>query len=85
MYSIISSVLFQNFLIMNILIQILYFMVEILIEFLIIMFVYELISYLQYNFSKKSKKSFSIKEIFNESWIIFFIIALVIVSVNHIF
>ena len=70
---------------MNILIQILYFMVEILIEFLIIMFVYEIISYLQYNFSKKSKKSFSIKETFNESWIIFFIIALVIVSVNHIF
>ena len=70
---------------MNILIQILCFIVEVLIEFLIIMLIYELISYLQYKFSKKSKKSFSIKETFNESWIIFLIIALVIISVNHIF
>ena len=35
-------------------------------------------------FSKKSKKKFSIKKTFEESWLICMIIALSIVMVNHI-
>jgi len=63
---------------MDVLMKILYLAVEILLEFLIVMVVYELVSYFQ------SKKNFSIKKTFNESWLICFVIALVVVMMNHI-
>ena len=70
---------------MNILMQTLYLAVELLLEFLIVVFVYELVSYCHAKFFKKSKKKFSIKETFNEAWIICFVIALVIVIANYVF
>lgn len=70
---------------MNILMQILYLAVELLLEFIIVVFVYELVSYCHAKFFKKSKKKFSIKETFNEAWMICFVIALVIVITNHVF
>ena len=70
---------------MNILMQILYLTVELLLEFIIVVFVYEIVSYCHAKFFKKSKKKFSIKETFNEAWMICFVIALVIVITNHVF
>ena len=69
---------------MNILMQISYFIVELLLEFLIVVFVYELVSYFHAKFSKKSKKKFSIKKTFNEAWMICFVIALAIIMVRHV-
>ena len=70
---------------MNILMQIFYLAVELLLEFIIVVFVYEIVSYCHAKFFKKSKKKFSIKETFNEAWMICFVIALVIVITNHVF
>jgi len=71
--------------IMSILTTIFHLALEILVEFLIVVFVYELVSYCHAKFFKKSKKKFSIKETFNEAWMICFVIALVIVITNHVF
>ena len=65
--------------------QIFYLAVEILLEFFIVMVVYELVSYFQAKFSKKSKKKFSVKETFNEAWMLCFVFALVFVTTRHLF
>jgi predicted permease len=70
---------------MSVFTTIFHLVVEVLLEFLVVIFAYELVSYCQAKFSKKSKKKFSIKETFNEAWIICFVIALVIIIVNHLF
>jgi len=70
---------------MDILMKILYLTVDLLLEFLIVMVVYELVSFFQNKFSKSKKKKFSVKETFNEAWPICMIIALVIIITKHAF
>ena len=64
--------------------NILYFLVELFLEFLFVLCVYALVSYFMNKFSKKSKKKFSFKETISESWLICFVIALVIVITSHV-
>ena len=64
--------------------QFLYFLVEFVLEFLLTIFVYVIVSYLQNKWSKEKTKKFSIQQTFSEGRIICLIIAIVIVSMNHI-
>ena len=70
---------------MDILMKILYLTVDLLLEFLLVMVVYELVSFFQNKFSKGKKKNFSVKATFNEAWPICMIIALVIIITKHAF
>ena len=71
--------------IMAILTKLFHLFMELLVEFIIVLFVYALVSFLQKKLSKKGKWKFSIKETLSEAWPICFVIALVIVLTNHIF
>jgi len=60
------------------------FIMEFIVEYLIVLFVYTIVSYLQKKFSKKSKWKFSIWGTIKEAWSICLVIALVIVITNHV-